>query len=59
MKEYEFTALIEVALIIKAETEERARRELGVYSADGWIKRGEVIGITDIDLVSETGEIGQ
>ena len=53
LKEYEFTALIDVSLTIKAETEEQAEEQIKTYSAEGWIRNGEIIGLSDIDLINK------
>jgi len=56
MKQYEYTALIEVSLIIQAENQTDADRQVKKYSAEGWIRNGEVIGFSDVDLINE-GEV--
>ncbi len=56
MKQYDFTALLEYSLIIEAESESEARKIVDKYSADGWKRNGELIGLSDVDLISE-GEV--
>lgn len=53
MKEYEFTALVEVSLTVKADTEKQAKQQIEKYSAEGWIRNGEIIGLSDVELINE------
>jgi len=52
MKEYEFTALIEVGLIVEAENENEAKKKIDKYSAEGWVRNGEIIGFSDVDFIN-------
>ena len=49
-KLYEFTALLECAYIVAADTEENAREAIKTYEK-AWIESGDFIGVLDVDLV--------
>jgi len=49
-KLYEFTALLECAYIVAADTEEKAREAIKTYEK-AWIESGDFIGVQDVDLV--------
>lgn len=57
MKEYEFTALLEFGLLIEAENEAEARRIIDKYSAEGWKRNGDLIGLSDVELLTVDGGV--
>ena len=48
-KLYEFTALLECSIIVAAENEESARKEIETYEK-AWIETGDFVGVQDVDL---------
>jgi len=49
-KLYEFTALLECAYIVAANTEKEAREAIKTYEKT-WFESGDFIGVQDVDLV--------
>ncbi len=53
---YEFTGLLTISVEIEAENEEEARGQIETYSADGWLLSGDVVGVSDIELIATREE---
>ncbi len=50
MKLYEFTAMAQCAVVVAAESEEEARKEVDSLER-AWFETGDFIGISDIELI--------
>ena len=55
-KLFEFSAMVEVGLVIAADSEKAARKEIALYGSDSWLANGDVreetenISLVDIRL---------
>ena len=53
-KLYEFSALVEVNIVVAANSKEEAEKEIELLGSDGWLANGDKKEeVIDIDLVDE------